>query len=239
MRISCLRWMAVIGVVLGASRWAIADTILTQAPDNAGSYLSQYDTNFGYQMSQVYDRITLSQQAQVDHVGWVGTYGALPPTAIDSFTISFWVGLSGSGTNTNGSVIASETVPSSTTSTANETLIGTDGNGNNLYSYSVDISSVDLFASTYWVSIVANINTNYDGDFNPINQWYWATSNQGDLTSYQDLLGSYRIPLATDFALTLSHNGPGPGFITPEPATWSMFAMGAVAFGCLRVRRRK
>lgn len=95
------------------------------------------------------DDITLTKTCTVTSIQVVGAYSA--ENAVDSETVTFYKDRNGKP----GKVISSQT------------RVGIDNAG----SFDIRLKPVTLTAGTYWVSVVANLNSESGG------QWYWTNTN--------------------------------------------------------------
>jgi len=146
------------------------------------------------------------------------------PGAMQSFTLTFWSGVSGPG-----AAIASYAVAGD----AGETFVGLGSDGNAYYAYSSGLATpFEAWAgTTYWLSVVANMD--YLDPLGNSREWGWAFATGGDGHWYQDFFGtryhdgdSVGDP-STDLAFTLS---------TPEPGAYSLILAGLSALAALRRR---
>jgi hypothetical protein len=154
---------------------AQAVPLYTQLVGTNSGWTSQTDPNFG-NLYTVYDNFTLTNDASVTDLTWVGSYfDNLPivavPGAITGWTISFYADdlfTDSFGSYTvPGTLLATE----SFSGLANESLLSGLS-----YSYSHTLATaVNLQAGVqYWVSIVADLDSENSG------LWAWRDGLGGD-----------------------------------------------------------
>jgi hypothetical protein len=190
-----------------------APIVYSQPSDFPGGtvFASQQDDpvlGFG-DFATAYDNFTLLQDTEITDLHWQGGYfnGGNVGT-LAGFRIEFWADAAGQP----------DLAPLSTdviAGNANETFVGVDGAGTEIYNYSIDLPTPFLAVAntTYWVSIVA------DMDFPP--QWGWHSGTGGDGVFVQDFLGARNVS-AGDLALDITGNQVG---VVPEPASIALWCL--------------
>lgn len=205
---------------------AQAVPLYNQPIGTPGGFLSQTDPNFG-NLSTIYDNFTLSSDASVTELTWIGGYFdntpiVAVPGAITGWTIQFYA----DDANFPGAtVLASE----SFSGLANETLVS-----GMVYSYSHTLSSaLSLQAGVqYWVSIVADLDSENDG------LWEWRNGSGGDDRLIQGANGNL-LDQGFDTAFSLSGDLLAAGAPELDPTRASLpLAFVACALGALAGRRR-
>jgi hypothetical protein len=167
-----------------------------------------------------YDNFTFASDGIISNLKWVGLYEDLPgPFA--PFNPSFQVAFYDNNVNQPGAMIGSVF----NVGTANETLVTAVGPSNGRYfSYSAVPSFAFTSGTTYWVSIVANLDYDLQG-------WQLARSGIGTLASVQDLQeegnpGLTRFFDASNYAIEIT--------AVPEPGTFVTLAVVGGLFFCRR-----
>jgi hypothetical protein len=194
--------------------WAGEVPVYVQATNNLGGYASQNDTAGLGNFATTYDNFTLGSTAQVNQVGWVGSYNS-GVGGITSFTIDFW----SNSANAPNTLLASYGVSGN----AGETFLGNDALGDPTYGYVLGLGSAftALGGTEYWISIVPNVG------FPP--QWLWETSSGGDGNAYQCYFGSCG-NISADLAFQLdSASG------VPEPEILTLLVPGMLVPGILEL----
>jgi hypothetical protein len=219
---------------------ARADVVLYTQPSDfpvtrsPGVYASQNDTAVGGigNFATASDSFRLTSTSLVNSVQWQGGY-FLPPNQgpITAFTLTFSADAGGQP----GAALLSETIPGN----ANETFVGSEagiGRGGNLvfnYSDALPIPFLAQANTTYWLSIVPNLDFSDDPN---IGQWGWHTGTGGDGTSFQRFLGGPFVnPDDLAFTLVGIANVPEPAGL----ALWSVAALAGLAYRRRRAMRVK
>ena len=229
-------------LLMGEQR-VIAAIVLYSQPAQSpvvSTRASQTQTTGGL-VFQTFDNFQIAADSTITEVAWQGSYFNTnvndntfnPPANATGFTVALYADSAGEP----GALLSSQFF---SPAAANETFVAQQAFsatlGLGVYNYSAAL--VPFAASggtTYWLSIYAQSpDANADQA-----QWGWNGGTGGDGTSMQASFGNRPGEVNTDRAMTLTgHEGIDPAPV-PEPATLTLWSMGALGCAVGAYRRRR